>query len=405
MANNNTKRKNIIQGSGASSAQIEHLPVSSLVPYARNSRTHSEKQIAQIAASITEFGFCSPVLIDKDGGIIAGHGRVMAATLLGMVTIPCLRLSHFTEKQRQAYVILDNQLGLNSEWDEATLAAELAELESMEFDLDLLGFEDDCLAGSSDEPDEEVETEAIPQRPVEAITQRGDLWILGDSHRLYCGDSSDQRETRRAAGGWSWDVAIIDPPYEADRASWLKWIMDPCVVFGQVKHLRLIPDSLWRFERVIVKNYSNRSATIQVGHMHAMIAQCGSVKTLPKNKKVTLPSVIYQEVDTEHDHQKPVQLLVDHLTHWTPQWKCVVDPYGGSGSTCLAADKMGKKSVTIELDAGWCDVIVQRWEKATGKTSQRIVNEEVEAYNEAAAGAETPGQPQKPESCKEPSNV
>lgn len=140
MGNNNTKRQNTPKG-GGTSAQIEHLPVSSLVPYARNSRTHSDSQIAQIAASIAEFGFTNPVLIDKDGGIIAGHGRVLAATQLGMDSVPCLRLSHLTETQKRAYVIADNQLALNSGWDEEMLALELGELGDLDFDLDILGFE------------------------------------------------------------------------------------------------------------------------------------------------------------------------------------------------------------------------------------------------------------------------
>lgn len=136
-----------------------------------------------------------------------------------------------------------------------------------------------------------------------------------------------------------------------------------------------------------------------------MVAQCGSVKKLPDDKKVTMESVIDQELNTEHDHQKPVLLLVEHLTHWTPRWKIVIDPFAGSGSAILAAESMNHRCFAMEIDPGWCDVIVQRWEKATQKTAQRVANKEVEAYNTTARGAETPGLPKHPKALKEPSNV
>lgn len=211
----------------------------------------------------------------------------------------------------------------------------------------------------------EATDEEVPERPAIPITKLGNVWLLG-KHRLLCGNANDQRDIQRLSPGKEWDVAVIDPPYEASDIVWLKWIMDPCIVFGQAKQLRLIPDSLWRFERVIVKRYKHRSATTQVAHRHALVAQCGSVKTLPRDKKATLDSVVEQELNTEHDHQKPVSLLVEHLTHWTPpNWKAVVDPFAGSGSTLLAAEAMGRKCFAMELDPGWCDVIVQRWEAAT----------------------------------------
>ena len=189
------KQKTKPEGAGGQSAVIEQIPTVELVPYARNSRTHSDEQVAQIAASIREFGFCNPVLIDAEGTIIAGHGRVMAATRMKLETVPCLRLSHLTDAQKRAYVIADNRIALSSGWDEAMLANELNDLHADEFDLSVLGFDADELTALMDldltgeeEPSGEIVEDEVPEPPADPITKPGDLWILG-GHRLLCGDS------------------------------------------------------------------------------------------------------------------------------------------------------------------------------------------------------------------------
>lgn len=161
---------------------IEHLPLDALIPYARNSRTHSPEQVAQVAASMREFGFTNPVLIDGDGGIIAGHGRVMAARQLGLPEVPCIRLAHLTDAQKRAYVIADNKLALNSGWDEDMLRLELEDLQGMDFDIDLLGFSDDELAALL--PDDEPavapgDADAVPEVLPDATSKPGDVWVLG----------------------------------------------------------------------------------------------------------------------------------------------------------------------------------------------------------------------------------
>ena len=186
---------------------IEHLPTDALVPYARNSRTHSPEQVAQIAASIKEFGFTNPVLIDANNTLIAGHGRVMAAQSIGLLTVPAIRLAHLTDAQRRAYVIADNKLAENAGWDMATLAREVEDLQADGFNLDLLGFDDDELSGllgtTNKDPDTGADGSNIDDAPdvrPEPTTKTGDLWILGQ-HRVVCGDSTSKDNVQRLMNG------------------------------------------------------------------------------------------------------------------------------------------------------------------------------------------------------------
>jgi DNA modification methylase len=216
-----TKTEENLEGAGGQS--IEQVQTETLIPYARNSRTHSDEQVAQIMASIREFGFCNPVLIDAAGTIIAGHGRVMAATRMKLETVPCLRLSHLTEAQRRAYVIADNRIALSSSWDSELLANELSDLHADEFDMALLGFDADELAAlldfeqlPGDENAGEVVEDEVPEPPVDPITKPGDLWILG-SHRMLCGDSTKAADVLRLMAGEKADLCFTSPPYGQQR--------------------------------------------------------------------------------------------------------------------------------------------------------------------------------------------
>jgi hypothetical protein len=184
--------------------QLETRSIDTLIPYARNSRTHSDEQVAQVAASIKEFGFTNPVLIDETGGIIAGHGRVLAARKLGLPGVPCLTLHGLTEAQKRAYVIADNKLALNAGWDEDMLALEIKDLQSMDYDLDLLGFNtddlDELLALGEATPEGETEADAVPEVQAEVVTQPGDVWVLG-KHRVMCGDSTSADHVATLLGG------------------------------------------------------------------------------------------------------------------------------------------------------------------------------------------------------------
>ena len=194
--------------------EIEYLETEKLVPYARNSRTHSDEQVQQIMGSIKEFGFTNPILVDAEGLIIAGHGRTMAAQRLGMKEVPCLRLGHLTESQKKAYVIADNKLALNAGWDDEMLRLELADLQDADFDLSLTGFDDDELNALLATAVEEglTDEDAVPEVPETPVTVEGDVWILG-KHRLMCGDSTRIDSLEKLCQNELVDMWLTDPPY------------------------------------------------------------------------------------------------------------------------------------------------------------------------------------------------
>lgn len=198
--------------------QIERVAVDALIPYARNSRTHSEAQIAQIAGSIREFGFTNPVLIDAEDGVIAGHGRVLAAQKLGLSEVPCIRLAHLTDIQKQAYIIADNKLALNAGWDDAMLACELADLVAAGYDTALTGFSEDEIAALSPEdiPPGLTDEDAVPEVQPDPISKPGDVWLLG-KHRLMCGDCRDFGTVETLMDGAKINVAVTSPPYASQR--------------------------------------------------------------------------------------------------------------------------------------------------------------------------------------------
>ena len=203
---------------------IELKKVDELIPYSKNARLHSEAQVAQIAASIIEFGFTNPVLIDGEKGIIAGHGRLMAAKKLGLKEVPVVVLDHLSETQKKAYIIADNKLAENAGWDEEILASELVDLKNEDFNLDLIGFEDQELEkifANLYDKNEEQETEEIPEATEKAISKSGDVWILG-KHKLICGDSTDQKTYQKLLGDELADMLFTDPPYNVDYGNSMK---------------------------------------------------------------------------------------------------------------------------------------------------------------------------------------
>src|SRR5947207_13027380 len=184
-----------------------------LIPYARNARTHSDQQVAQIAASIREFGFTNPVLIDEEDGIIAGAGRVLAAHLLGLDEVPCIGLAHLTPTQRRAYVLADNKLALNAGWDLEMLSLEIGELGEAGFDLNLTGFDEFELGELLPERTEgRTDPDDAPEPPAHPVAQPGELWVLG-RHHLLCGDSTVASDVERVLGGVAPHLMVTDPPY------------------------------------------------------------------------------------------------------------------------------------------------------------------------------------------------
>jgi DNA modification methylase len=363
--------------------KIIQISITDLIPYANNARTHSDEQVTQIASSIKEFGFTNPVLIDKDNGIIAGHGRVMAAKKLGLVEVPTIMLDHLTDAQRKAYILADNRIALNSGWDIELLSLELKDLDS-DIDLSTLGFDADelnALLNPIEETEGLTDEDAVPDVPEEPITKLGDIYQLGN-HRLMCGDSTSIDDVDKLMVGVYPDLIHTDPPYgmnAVSKSSVLKAnygtdIMgddNPNVAkdafnliyglypdakqiwWGANYYCSVLPDSeCWL---VWDKNNGQSDQTdceLAWANFRSVVRQF----TQASEKK-----------NRVHPTQKPVSLMEWIIKRFNLSSKTIADFFGGSGSTLIAAEKNGLQSFIMEFDPKYCDVIVKRWEEFTGK--------------------------------------
>lgn len=373
--------------------QIKKVEVEKLIPYVRNSRTHSDAQVAQIAASIKEFGWTNPILVDGENGIIAGHGRLLAARKLGAKDVPVIELAHLTESQKRAYVIADNQLAMNAGWDTAMLTLELADLKESEFDLDLIGFdakelekllEPEQVEGLTDE-------DAVPDAPEEPKTKLGDIYQLGN-HRLMCGDSTSIDAVEKLMDGQKADMVFTDPPYNIDYqgvkdkrekikndkmpdnefVDFLTESLMGCEVMYVCcswHYAHLFREAMIRIARqpkaMIVWDKVNPAQHLdKYFKQHEIIfyyGDYGGQKTL-RGDVWTLK----RQKNTVHPTMKPVELIEIALQDNVGK-KIVYDGFGGSGSTMIACEKLGRQARLMELDPKYCDVIVKRWEDFTGK--------------------------------------
>jgi DNA modification methylase len=392
--------------------KVEHWPIDRLVPYAKNSRTHSEEQIAQIAASIKEWGFTTAVLVDEQGGIIAGHGRVLAARKLGIDTLPVMVATGWTEPQKRAYVIADNQLALNAGWNMEMLKTEIDGLKLEDFDIDLLGFEDSFLDGLLEpEPTAGLTDEdAVPDVPEIPKTVLGDVWLLGN-HRLMCGDSTSIDDGEKLMNGLLADLVFTDPPYnvaysgrgannlgtikndDMSEESFEQFCRDVFATYSAImKPLACIyvchPDSASApkiaFEKTFAEQFKKSSTIIWMKQSAGMGWQDYRAQHEPilygwkegKGKHFnsgdrTKTSVwkIGRDAQSTYVHptQKPVCLPEEAIMNSSKGSDCVVDLFGGSGSTLIACEKTGRVNCSMELDPKYCDVIVKRWQDFTGK--------------------------------------
>lgn len=370
----------------------------SLVPYESNSRTHSDEQVAQICASITEWGFTNPILIDPDGGVIAGHGRLQAAIILGLDDVPCITIDGLTEAQRKAYVLADNQLATNAGWDLDLLKIELQDLTSMEFDLSLLGFDGEFTSELLTEiPEGETDEDAVPDAPEIPVTVEGDVWVLGN-HRVMCGDSTSIDAVEKLMAGQKADMVFTDPPYGVEyQGNWRiaseKFeVLKNDNVFLDVAPIIEVFSSGWVFiwtswkvltkwidmfegfgyptNQVIwhkpgggigdlKKTFSSDYETALVWHRGAELTgkRIGSVWKVNKDGAATY----------KHPTQKPVALAEEAIDKTTSICNLVLDLFGGSGSTLIACEKTARHCRMMELDPKYCDVIIKRWEEYTGK--------------------------------------
>jgi len=432
--------------------QIERWSLDRLVPFARNPRTHTEEQVAQIAASIVEFGWTNPVLVGADGVIIAGHARVMAARKLGLSEVPVIVLDHLSEAQRRALVIADNQLALaGTGWDEELLRGLLVDLRQDEFNLDVLGFSDEEIAAwltqDPEAPHEGlIEEDAVPEPLEEPVTRRGDLWILG-SHRLLCGDSASSEDVKRLVEGAPVDLVNTDPPYNVrvePRSN--NAIAAGLSSFAGLQHHqsfdvhrgaskakattkkmrpkdRALANDFMKdadYDVLLRRWFGNLAEVLKPGGAFYLwggyancanyppaLAECGLyfsqaiiwVKEHPVltrkdfmgnhewcfygwregaahwfNPEITNATDVWSVKKVSpnamvHLTEKPVELAARSLTYSSKAGQTVLDLFGGSGSTLIACEKLGRRARLMEIDPPYCDVIIRRWQEYAGKTA------------------------------------
>jgi DNA modification methylase len=413
--------------------QIKEVAVDKLIPYAKNSRTHSDQQVAQIAASIKEFGFRNPILVDGVG-IIAGHGRLMAAQKLGLDKVPTIDCSDMTPSQKKAYIIADNKLALNAEWDTAMLTIEMQELEVEGFDLELLGFDDKELNALLEPEivDGLTDEDAIPDVPEEPKTKLGDIYILGN-HRLMCGDSTSIDAVDKLMDGQNADFCFTSPPYADQReyngekelsteylATFLRASHHICNFYavnlgmsrknGEINQywddyineaknigLKLVSWNIWdrsgeggsignmtapfpiNHEWILIFANDSPELNRTIENKHGGKKADGTIRASDNSfsKRVakvhefgklgTIFKCGVQRGKNEHPAMFPVELPEQYILACTSNKELVYEPFGGSGTTMIAAEKLGRNAYLMELDPKYCDVIVKRWEDFTGK--------------------------------------
>lgn len=411
-------------------SELIQRDVSSLRPYPRNARTHSRKQVKQIAASIERFGFTNPVLVSDAGEIIAGHGRVEAARLLGMKTVPTLALSHLSEAERRAYVLADNKLALNAGWDKEILATELQALVDLDFDVELTGFslaEIDLVldeAGEADPVGTDAPEDFVPDPAGPPVSLRGDLWLLG-RHRLLCGDTRSANDMDRLMDGNRADLVFTDPPYnvaidgnvcglgsvkhrefafasgEMSQAQFTTFLSETLGNIGRVmrdgaiayvcmdwRHMGELltagETAFTELKNLVVWNKTNGGMGAFYRSKHELIfvfkqgsaehtnsfglGETGRYRTnVWDYAGISSIGASRSEDLAMHPTVKPVALIADAIRDCSRRGEIVLDGFGGSGSTLIAAEKTGRLARLIEYDPLYCDTIIRRWERFTGK--------------------------------------
>ena len=388
--------------------KIELRDIDSLVPYINNARKHSDEQIDAIAGSIKEFGWTNPILVDGDNGLIAGHGRLLAARKLGMDKVPVIELAHLSENQKKALIIADNKLALNSDWDNNLLMIELQELDSEDFDLSVLGFDQDeldALLNPIEPTTGLTDEDAVPDVPEEPKTKPGDIYILGN-HRLMCGDSCNVTDMEKLANDRLVDMCLTDPPYNVayeggtkekltiqndsmDNDSFRQFLRDAFVAADMVMKAGAVFyiwhadsegynfrgacfDTGWKVRQCLI--WKKSSLVMGRQDYHWMHEPClygwkegaGHLWATDR-KQTTILEFDKPSRNGEHPTMKPVALFEYQMLNNTKGGDIILDSFGGSGTTLLAAEKNGRIAYVMELDPKYCDVIVKRWEDFTGK--------------------------------------
>ena len=388
--------------------KVERWPIERLIPYARNARTHTSAQVDQIAASIREWGWITPVLVGEDGTIIAGHGRVLAARKLGIAEVPVMVAIGWSETQKRAYTIADNKLTLNGGWDDAMLALEIAELQSIGFDLSLSGFSDDELLAIGSAANEGLtDPDETPEVPADPVSVAGDLWLLG-KHRLLCGDSTAEADVSRVLAAVRPHLMVTDPPYGVeydpgwrtgaglkhdkkklgkvandDRADWREaWALFPgsvAYVWHAGRHASTVQDSLTAvgFDVRSQIIWAKDRFALSRGHYHWQHEPCwyavrnGPASWSGDRKQSTLWQIGAREgTGFEHGTQKPVECMKRPIENNSSPGQAIYEPFCGSGTTIIAAEITGRACHAIELMPQYVDVAIERWQAFTGDTAR-----------------------------------
>ena len=392
--------------------QINMVPVEKLIPYVNNARKHSEQQVSQIAASIKEFGFVNPILIDAENVLIAGHGRLAAAHKLGLKEVPCLRVEHLTEAQKRAYILADNRLAELAEWDKELINLELTQLKDLDFNFELTGFDQDFVDEIQPIKEGLTDEDAVPEVDEEKIpvSKRGMTWLLG-KHRLRCGDSTDENDVAALMNGEKVDLVHTDPPYNVayDNQNRPKAGKNK---LGSIKNDEMDDEKFFAFlQKAFLNsfNFSKNDSSIYIWYasketlnFHAAAAAAAGWQinqqiiwkkpmllgrgkyqwahepcvfgtrgspffTDDRTKTTVWDFGGYDKSKNVHPTQKPIFIPEEAILNSSKINDCVLDLFGGSGSTLIACEKTNRRCYMMELDEKYCDVIVKRWQEFAGQ--------------------------------------
>src|SRR5271165_343082 len=401
--------------------QVQVWAIDRLLPYIRNARTHTDQQVAQVAASIREFGWTNPILVAADRTIIAGHARLAAARKLKMTEVPVIVLDHLTEAQRRALVLADNRLALDAGWDEEMLRVELASLQEDGFDLDIVGFTDEELEDLLRDPEEAryglTDEDAVPDEQETAITVLGDVWVMGD-HRLLCGDATSMDAIQTVLAGGLADMVFTDPPYnvsytgktakkltfgnDALGEKFYDFLRGACTnVLAVTKGAIYICMSSSELHTLF------RAFTDAGGHWSTFVIWAKHHFTLGRSDYQRMyEPILYGWRDgtdhfwcgardqgdvwfikrpmanLEHPTMKPVELVERALRNSSKTRDTILDVFGGSGTTLIACEKTGRQARLIELEPKYCDVIIRRWQEYSGREAK--LESDGKSYSEVA---------------------
>lgn len=398
-------------------SEMQLVPITKLVPYVNNARTHSPEQINKLRSSLREFGFINPVIIDRDFGVIAGHGRILAAKEEGITEVPCVFADHLTEAQKKAYIIADNRMAMDAGWDEELLRVEIEALQADAFDLSLTGFDEkelsDLFKDDADVQEDDFDVDAELEKPT--FSKSGDVWTLG-RHRLICGDSTKAETFEILMQGRKANLVVTDPPYNVNYEG----------TAGKIKNDNLADEKFYQFLFDAFSNIEKvmaDDASIYVFHADTeglnfrkafsdagfYLSGCciwkkpslvlgrspyqwqhepclygwkksGKHQWYADRKQTTIWEFEKTKKNTDHPTMKPIPLLAYPIQNSSMSNTLILDPFGGSGSTLIACEQTDRSCYTIELDEKYCDVIVKRYIEQVGSADGVSVERDGKTY-------------------------